>query len=506
MSSFTVAALYQFAEFPEPERLRVALLATCMGAGVRGTLLLAQEGINGTVAGSHAGIETVLAHVRTLPGCAQLRPKLSTAEAMPFTRLKVRVKAEIVSLGVPNIHAARDAGIRVDASTWNALLADPDTIVIDTRNDYEVSLGSFPGAVDPKTQSFRDFPDWFRSFQTQIANQKTPQIAMFCTGGIRCEKATAFVKSLGFERVFHLDGGILKYLEEVPKEQSAFAGECFLFDQRVALGHGLSEGAYEMCQPCGAPVAKSASGTPEYVPGLHCPSCIGKHTERQRMRFAERTLQRTLTKAREEAKREAAPPLEEGLPLLYSFRRCPYAMRARLALHVSGIRYRLREVSLRDKPQDLLARSPKGTVPVLVLADGSVIDESLEIMLWALGQPASHRIQEPDADMHALIMENDGPFKRSLDRFKYAHRFPEDDPAEQRGIAVRFLKQLDVRLEALPQLSGSAPGLADFAILPFVRQFAAHDPVGFRSLPLQALHAWLEYHIRSPLFVEIMQR
>lgn len=248
-----VAALYQFTQFEDPEALRAPLLALCEARGIKGTLLLAREGINGTIAGSAPGLEAVLAHIRTLPGCEGLDVKFSQAPHMPFGRMKVRVKQEIVTMGQPDIDPTASVGTYVDASDWNALIADPDTVVIDTRNDYEVAIGTFAGAVDPATPSFRDFPAWFRDHREALLEGKK-RVAMFCTGGIRCEKSTAFLRSEGVEEVYHLKGGILKYLEQVPESESLWQGECFVFDERVSLGHGLAPGTHTRCGPCGRPI------------------------------------------------------------------------------------------------------------------------------------------------------------------------------------------------------------------------------------------------------------
>jgi UPF0176 protein len=249
----SVAALYQFTRFNAPEALKEPLRDACEGAGVKGTLLLAREGINGTIAGAPEGLEPVLARIRSLPGCTGLDVKFSEAPEMPFGKLKVRVKREIVTMGEPDIDPTLSVGTYVDPHDWNALIADPDTLVIDTRNDYEVAIGTFAGAVDPATPSFRDFPAWFRTHREELLEGKK-RVAMFCTGGIRCEKSTSFLRSEGVEEVYHLRGGILKYLEQVPREQSLWQGECFVFDERVSLGHGLAQGTYGRCRPCGRPI------------------------------------------------------------------------------------------------------------------------------------------------------------------------------------------------------------------------------------------------------------
>lgn len=294
-----VAALYRFAPFEDPDALRSLLSDVCARAGVKGTLLLAPEGINGTIAGSPEGVERVLDHIRTLPGCADLEVKDSSASDMPFHRMKVRIKREIVTMGEPDIDPLQDAGNYVAPGDWNALIDRPDTIVIDTRNDYEVAIGSFAGAINPETRTFRDFPAWFREHRAELlGGGATPKVAMFCTGGIRCEKATAFLKSEGVDEVYHLKGGILKYLEQVPPEQSRWQGECFVFDQRVAVTHGLSEGTHMLCHACRMPVSTQDRASPFYFEGVSCPACHAERDERQRAGYAERHRQERLAAAR----------------------------------------------------------------------------------------------------------------------------------------------------------------------------------------------------------------
>lgn len=306
--SFTVAALYRFARFDDPAALRGPLHALCEQQGVKGTLLLATEGVNGTIAGSAEGIAAVVAHIRAFPGCADLDVKYSTAGDMPFFRLKVRLKKEIVTMGAGDLDPARNAGIHVEPRDWNALVADPDTVLIDTRNDYEVAIGSFEGAIDPKTASFGAFPAWFDDFAEKLATEgRRPKIAMFCTGGIRCEKSTAFVRSRGFDAVYHLKGGILKYLEEVPAGDSRWQGECFVFDQRVAVGHGLVEGDHESCHACRHPVSAADRAHPAYVAGESCPHCIDERDEAQRDRYRERHRQEQAARMRGTAHIGARP-------------------------------------------------------------------------------------------------------------------------------------------------------------------------------------------------------
>ncbi|OHC90602.1 MAG: hypothetical protein A2095_03355 [Sphingomonadales bacterium GWF1_63_6] len=257
--SYTVAALYRFATFPDPDAIAADLRARCADLGTCGTLIVAREGINGTVAGSAETIAPLVAHIRTLPGCADLDVKYSTANGAPFARMKVKVKPEIVTLGVGELDPASQAGTHLDPAEWNALIADPDTILIDTRNAYEVAIGTFEGAIDPETRAFRDFPGWFDDFAQNLCDQgRTPKIAMFCTGGIRCEKSTALVKARGFDEVYHLKGGILRYLEEMPESESRWQGDCYVFDERVAVGHGLTLGDYSTCRACGLPYPNDA--------------------------------------------------------------------------------------------------------------------------------------------------------------------------------------------------------------------------------------------------------
>jgi UPF0176 protein len=298
MAPLRVTALYRFARFPDAAALRDPLVRLCEENGIKGTILLAKEGINGTIAGAPDAIERVLDHIRTLPGCADIEVKDSHAEKMPFHRMKVRLKREIVTMGEPDIDPLEEVGHYVPPADWNALIDAPGTILIDTRNDYEVAIGTFSGAIDPKTHSFRDFPAWFRAHRDEFA--KAPKIAMFCTGGIRCEKATAFLKAEGLDEVYHLEGGILKYLEEVPAEQSRWEGECFVFDQRVAVKQGLELGTHALCHACRMPVSEEDQASPLYVEGISCPACHYSRNEEQRASYAERHRQERLAEARGE--------------------------------------------------------------------------------------------------------------------------------------------------------------------------------------------------------------
>ena len=292
-----VAALYHFTRFADPEALRAPLLTLCEEQGVCGTLLLAKEGINGTIAGSPEGIDAVLAHIRALPDCADLDVKFSSAPVMPFKRTKVRIKQEIVTMGEPDIDPRESVGRYVAPQDWNALISDPETIVIDTRNDYEVAIGSFDGAIDPHTASFREFPAWFRDHRDELLSGKK-KVAMFCTGGIRCEKSTSFLRSEGVDEVYHLKGGILKYLETVPETESLWHGECFVFDERVAVGHGLAQGSHALCRACRHPVSKADMALPAWVEGVSCPHCVDQRDDEQRARYAERHRQEELASKR----------------------------------------------------------------------------------------------------------------------------------------------------------------------------------------------------------------
>jgi UPF0176 protein len=294
-SPFLVAALYHFVSVPRFESLRDPLQALCEEHGVKGTLLLAHEGINGTIAGPDAGVRTVLTYLRAQPEFAGLEHKESRASKMPFVRMKVKLKNEIVTMGVENIDPNKTVGTYVTAQNWNALISDPDTIVIDTRNDYETAIGTFRGAVDPKTKTFREFPEWVR--QNPGLHNK-PKIAMYCTGGIRCEKATAFMKQQGFDEVYHLKGGILKYLEDVPREESLWDGACFVFDERVSVEHGLKQGEHKLCHACRNPITAEEITSPLYEEGVSCSNCHHTRTEDDRLRYRQRQHQIALAKKR----------------------------------------------------------------------------------------------------------------------------------------------------------------------------------------------------------------
>lgn len=289
-----VAAFYKFVRLDDLTELQESIRSICAEQGLCGTILLAEEGINGTIAGSRSGIDAVLGDLRSDPRLIDLEHKESLAECPPFDRLKVRLKQEIVPLGVPTVNPADRAGVYVEPQQWNQLISDPNVLVLDTRNDYEVAIGTFQGAENPQTQAFRQFPEYAQ----QLDPDRHPKIAMFCTGGIRCEKASAYLLSQGFPEVYHLKGGILKYLEEVPAAESLWQGECFVFDQRVAVTHGLEIGSYDACRACGRPIAESDKALPGYEAGICCAACCDSLTEAQKAGHRERQRQLELDRQR----------------------------------------------------------------------------------------------------------------------------------------------------------------------------------------------------------------
>ena len=305
---YTIAALYHFTRFADPAALKGPLAQVCCAYGVQGTLLLAPEGINGTIAGPRAGIDAVLAHIRALPGCADLEWKESLSDSPPFGKMKVRLKREIVTMGQPDVDPAARTGHYVAPRDWNDLIAREDVAVIDTRNDYEVAIGTFDGAVDPQTRSFGEFPAWWAANKHRFHNKK---IAMFCTGGIRCEKSTNYLLGQGVEDVFHLKGGILKYLEDIPAERSAWQGECFVFDGRVSVGHGLQVGPHKLCHACRRPILPEDRNRPEFEAGVSCHHCIDETSDADKGRFRERQKQIDLARARG-ADHLAGPMITDG--------------------------------------------------------------------------------------------------------------------------------------------------------------------------------------------------
>jgi len=297
MTQYVVAALYKFAPLPDFEALIPPLKAVCQANKVKGTLLLAKEGINGTIAGLREGIDAVLAYIHTDPRFRDLDHKESFSEEQPFYRLKVRAKKEIVTLGMAGIDPNRKVGIRVAPEDWNALISDPDIVLVDARNYYECIVGTFPNALNPQTETFRQFPAYV---QQNLDPQKHKKIAMFCTGGIRCEKASSYMLEQGFEEVYHLKGGILKYLEKVSPEKSLWAGECFVFDNRVTVKHGVEEGSYDLCHGCRHPLSLEDKESSKYVAGITCPHCLDDVSAKKIRRAAERHRQVMLAKERNE--------------------------------------------------------------------------------------------------------------------------------------------------------------------------------------------------------------
>jgi len=291
VSKIIVAALYKFAKLPDYRERQPVLFDFCVAQGLYGTLLLAEEGINGTVAGTRAGIDALIAFLREDPRFADLEHKESYADEMPFTRIKVKLKKEIVTLGVAGINPNEKVGTYVAPEDWNALISDPDVVLIDTRNGYECDIGTFRGAIDPKTTTFREFPAYVSK---NFNPGKHKKVAMFCTGGIRCEKASSLMVEQGFEQVYHLQGGILKYLEKIPPAESLWEGECFVFDQRISVGHGLKVGEYEQCHGCRHPISPEDKASIQFIEGVSCPHCFSTQSEEKRLRFAERQKQTEL--------------------------------------------------------------------------------------------------------------------------------------------------------------------------------------------------------------------
>lgn len=294
---YICAALYKFVELNDFEALREPLYDAMVANAVKGTLLLAREGINGTICGTREGIDKVLAHLQADPRLADLEHKESPSDVQAFYRTKVKLKKEIVTMGVDWVDPKNSVGTYVEAKDWDALIQDPEVLLIDTRNDYEYAVGTFKGAVNPKTESFREFPQYVKDHLDPNQHKK---VAMFCTGGIRCEKSTAYLKEQGFDEVYHLKGGILKYLEEVPETDSSWDGDCFVFDQRVTVRHGLEQGEYDQCYACRMPITQAEMASEHYQKGVSCPHCYAKTTLEQKERFAEREKQVQLAKLRGE--------------------------------------------------------------------------------------------------------------------------------------------------------------------------------------------------------------
>ena len=297
MSTICVAAFYNFSRLDDYKDIQPRLLKECLSEDMMGTVLLAREGINGTLAGSEENIANILNYIRSDYRLLNLVHKVSYTEKRPFLRMKVRLKKEIVTMGVPGINPANIVGTYVKPADWNNLISDPDVVVIDTRNEYEIEIGSFSNSVNPKTTSFREFPAWVNKNDSLLSNKK---IAMFCTGGIRCEKSTAYLKEKGYKEVYHLEGGILKYFEETSSEHSLWKGECFVFDERVSVGHDLGVGNYDLCHACRHAISTKDKASPLFKLGISCPKCFQSTSIDQKKRFTERQKQMDLAAARNE--------------------------------------------------------------------------------------------------------------------------------------------------------------------------------------------------------------
>ena len=307
-SPIIIAALYKFVDLPDYEAIQPVLLKRCLSLGIKGTLLLAKEGINGTVSGTRESIDALLDYLLEDPRFTGLSHKESQNEELPFYRMKVKLKKEIVTMGVEGIDPKHIVGTYVDPKDWNALISDPDVVLVDTRNYYEYEIGTFEGAVNPNTTTFRELPAYVAKNLDPKANKK---IAMFCTRGIRCEKSTAYMKEQGFDEVYHLHGGILKYLEEVPEAESLWRGECFVFDNRVAVNHQLEKGSYDQCHGCRHPITEDEKLSEKYLEGVACPRCFDTQTPDQRARFSERQKQIALANKRDEVHIGAPPPARQ---------------------------------------------------------------------------------------------------------------------------------------------------------------------------------------------------
>ena len=295
MDSIIVLTFYHFTSFPDPMEIKIPLETLCKKNKIKGSILLATEGINGTIAGKEESINTILHYIRTLPGCASIETKASLNSSKPFNRMKVRLKKEIVTMGQPNIDPRKAVGKYIKPENWNTFIENDDVVVIDTRNNYEVQIGSFKDSINPETNNFRQFPEWWEKNKDKYQGKK---IAMFCTGGIRCEKSSNYLLSQGVKDVFHLQGGILKYLEKVNKEESNWTGECYVFDHRVSVTHGLNKGSYDCCFACGRPISLEDKNNIAFEFGVSCKECINEFSEDRKVRFRERQKQILLANTR----------------------------------------------------------------------------------------------------------------------------------------------------------------------------------------------------------------
>ena len=295
---FKIAALYKFAEVGNPEKAQIEIRANLKVLSIHGTILLGQEGINGTISGSKDNIDKAIAYIRQLKNFNDTDIKFSEASINPFARLKIKLKKEIVTIGDKTIKPQEVTGNYIDPKDWNDLIDDNNTILIDTRNDYECAIGTFKDAINPKTVRFRDFPEWVKTQNFSKKDKQSKKIAMFCTGGIRCEKASSFMMNDGFKDVNHLKGGVLKYFEDVPEKKSLWLGECFVFDDRVSVRHDLKVGSYDMCHGCRMPITDADKKSNNYIKGVACPKCFSQKTEKQKSRYMSRKKQIDIAKTR----------------------------------------------------------------------------------------------------------------------------------------------------------------------------------------------------------------
>lgn len=288
MNNIKVSTFYNFTAFDNLKEIREPLLIFCKKNKIKGSILIAFEGINGTIAGNPHEIEIVLKYIKSLPGCNSIKSKNSYTSTMPFNRMKVRIKKEIVKMGQPNIDPRKAVGKYITAENWNELMENDDIVIIDTRNEYEVEIGTFEGSINPKTESFSQFPKWWEDNKSKYLNKK---IAMFCTGGIRCEKSSNYLLNNGVQDVYHLEGGILKYLENIEEKNSKWQGECYVFDHRVSVVHGLNNGSYDCCFACGRPISENDKKQSSYEYGVSCKKCINEFSEKRKTQFRERQKQ-----------------------------------------------------------------------------------------------------------------------------------------------------------------------------------------------------------------------
>ena len=498
-SPYLVAALYHFTELSELEQLQERLYELCFQNEICGLLLIAEEGINGTIAGPPDGIRRTLAGLRADPRLTALEHKESSALEPPFRRLKIQIKKEIVTMGRPEVDPRARVGQYVSPTEWDALINDPDTLLIDTRNDYEIKLGSFRGAESPNTKSFREFPDWVEANRERLT--AAPKIAMFCTGGIRCEKASSYMLQEGFPEVYHLHGGILKYLEEVPESESSWEGDCFVFDERVSLGHQLALKQGELCHGCRRPLTEEDKLSPAYVPGVSCPECIAETSEAQKARFAERHRQRVQTQqgAKGGLSREEAALV--GQLVLYSARRSPAAISARLALWVSGLRCELREVHPEHPPASLLRLSRRGILPSLAHApSGTELEGAVAICRWAL----EHRDPEgwlPTGEAEeAILITLIGRLHEAGWPGSSRRAVNDSETAPARAVLLSWLTE---QLEEKPFLHGERFGFADLLAAPWLRRLSRVAPA---ELNAHALRHWLKRCLSGDAFSAVMEK